>query len=221
MLEARELFDVNRVPQELRELVSVGNPWEVLARLDQFLKGVRDARHGHVHPTAVIEGGPVYLSEAASVGPHAFIQGPAWIGPNAKVKHGAQLRGGVVLADEAEVGHSSEVKHALLLARARAPHFNYVGDAVIGCNVNLGAGVKLANVHTFGEPIKVGDSESGLRKFSAAIGDDVSIGCNAVLAPGTLVGARSVIYHGAMVRGVIPADTVVKFKPQLEQVRRY
>ncbi len=215
----RELFDLTRVPEPLRALFDTPHPWEILANLDAFLVGLEDERLGEVHPSAVVEG-PVFLAAGAVVGPHAYIEGPAWIGEGAKVKHGAYLRGGVVLAAGAEVGHSSEIKHAVMLCGAKAPHFNYVGDAIVGAGANLGAGVKLANVHTFGGQVTVAGQATGLRKFSAAIGDEVSIGCNAVLAPGTLVGPRTVIYNGAMVRGVIPADSVLKLRQPQELAPR-
>ena len=212
----QDLFDISRVAEPLQELLNVPAPWEVLARVDSFLKDLGELPTlGRVHPTAVLSG-PVYLAAGAVVGPHAYIEGPAWLGEGAEVQHGAFLRGGVVLAPGAKVGHSSEVKHALLLEGAKAPHFNYVGDAVLGRNVNLGAGVKLANFKPGGKAVKVAGQDTGLRKFSAALGDDVFVGCNAVLAPGTVVGPRSLIYSGVTLRGVVPADTIVKLRQPLE-----
>lgn len=220
MLRTWDLFDVNLLPESLQALLDVEYPWEVLSRLDAFLATVPDRQLGTVHPSAVVEG-PVFLAEGAAIGPHAFVQGPAWIGAGAEVGHAAFLRGGVVLAPGAKVGHSSEVKHALVMSDAKAPHFNYVGDAVIGHGVNLGAGVKLANFNTFGHGIRIDGHDTGLRKFSAAVGDQVSVGCNAVLSPGTIVGPRTVIYNGVMARGVIPADTILKVRqPQEQAVRR-
>lgn len=217
MLTTAELFDLERVSPPLRELLETQYPWEVLAQLDVFLRSVQRDVRGEVHPTAVLEG-EVFVAEGAKVGPHALLKGPVWLAEGAEVGHGAYLRDGAVLGPNAKVGHASEVKHALLLEGAKAPHFNYVGDAVIGRNVNLGAGVKLANLKAIGRAVKVGDMDTGLRKFSAALGDDVSIGCNAVLTPGTLVGPRTTVYNGAMLRGVYPADTVVKVRQTLEHV---
>jgi UDP-N-acetylglucosamine diphosphorylase / glucose-1-phosphate thymidylyltransferase / UDP-N-acetylgalactosamine diphosphorylase / glucosamine-1-phosphate N-acetyltransferase / galactosamine-1-phosphate N-acetyltransferase len=140
------------------------------------------------------------LEAGASIGPHAFVQGPAWIMAGAQVGHAAMLRGGVLLGPKAKVGHASEVKRSVLLAGAKAPHFNYVGDSVIGHGANLGAGVKLANLKVVGG--RGGRRATGLRKLGALVGDGVSIGCNAVLAPGTVIGADTVVYAGATVRGV-------------------
>ena len=167
-----------------------------------FIKGVRRDLRGEVHPTAVLEGA-IYLAEGATVGPHAYIKGPVWIGEGAEVGHGAYVRNHAVLGPHTKVGHASEVKRSLLLEGAKAPHFNYVGDAVLGRGVNLGAGVKLANLKAVDGTVEVGETDTGLRKFSAAVGDEVSIGCNAVLSPGTLIGPRTVVYNGAMfTRGV-------------------
>ena len=217
MLKTAELFDLTDLAPPLLGLLDTQYPWEVLARLDHFAAGVRRDLRGEVHPSAVVEG-EVYLAEGATIGPHAYVKGPAWIGEGAEVGHAAYVRNNAVLGPNAKVGHASEVKRALLLAGAKAPHFNYVGDAVLGRNVNLGAGVKLANLKAVGRAIKVGEIETGLRKFSAALGDDVSVGCNAVFTPGTLVGPRTTVYNGAMLRGVYPADSVVKLRQTLEQV---
>jgi bifunctional UDP-N-acetylglucosamine pyrophosphorylase/glucosamine-1-phosphate N-acetyltransferase len=218
-----ELFDVSLVEPLLRPLLDVDAPWHILAALDDFLQDVAVPKRrltGDVHPTAVIEG-DVYLAEGASVAPHALIQGPAWIGEGASVGHGAYIRGGVVLAAGAKVGHASEIKHALLLEQATAAHFNYVGDGILGRGVNLGAGVKLANLAALGQTIKVAGEDSGRSKFSAAVGDGVFIGCNAVLQPGSIIGARSVVYGTALVRGVVPADTVVKARQTLEHAPKH
>ena len=220
MLKTAELFDLSHIDAPLRELLEVEYPWEVLARLGAFTDEMRHDVRGEVHPTAVLEGA-VYLAEGAVIGPHAYVKGPVWIGEGAEVGHGAYVRDGAVIGPRAKVGHASEVKRSLLLAGAKAPHFNYVGDAVLGHNVNLGAGVKLANLKAIGRNVSVGEVDTGLRKFSAAVGDEVSIGCNAVLSPGTLVGPRTTVYNGAMLRGVYPADSVVKLRQTLEQASRH
>lgn len=220
MLKTQDLFDIEAVEPPLRDLLEVVFPWQILTKLDAFVNAVADERLGDVHPTAIVSGA-VFLAEGAVIGPHACVEGPAWIGAGAEVGHAAFLRGGVILAPGAKVGHSSEVKRSLLLGQAKVPHFNYVGDSIVGRKVNLGAGVKLANFNTFGNSISVAGQSTGLRKFGAAVGDEVSIGCNAVLSPGTLVGARTVVYNGAMLRGLIPADIVVKLEQQQTQTPRH
>jgi UDP-N-acetylglucosamine diphosphorylase / glucose-1-phosphate thymidylyltransferase / UDP-N-acetylgalactosamine diphosphorylase / glucosamine-1-phosphate N-acetyltransferase / galactosamine-1-phosphate N-acetyltransferase len=219
MLSISELFDLTEVPGPWRALFDVDAPWDVLTRLDEYAATIEDDRRGDVHPTAVVEGS-VVVEAGASIGPHAYVQGPSWLMAGAQVGHGAYLRGNVLLGPGAMVTHASEVKRSVLLAGARAPHFNYIGDSLVGHRVNLGAGVKIANYKAFGDPIRVDGRETNLRKFGALVGDDVSIGCNAVLSPGTVVGPRSVVYHGTMVRGFVPAGSVVKFKPELVIVPR-
>lgn len=220
MVSTRELFDLDRLPADLAQLLDVEYPWEALARLDAFGKGLLDERKGHVHPTAIVNG-PLYIAEGAEIGPYALLEGPVYLAEGAQVGHAAYLRGPVVLGPGAKVLHSSEVKRSILMAGARAPHFNYVGDSVLGNDVNLGAGVKLANFKAFGDEVRIDGHATGLRKFGAAIGDAVSIGCNAVLAPGTVVGRGTVIYHGATVRGLVPAGSIVKLKQPHETVTRH
>ncbi len=219
MIRSQDLFNVELVDDELKALLNPENPWDILAEIDRFLENLEDNREGDIHETAVVKG-KVFLAKGASIKPHAYIEGPAWIGPNASVGHAAYVRGGSILASGAKVGHASEVKHSLLLAGAQAPHFNYVGDSILGNNVNIGAGVKLANFHTMGKNIKVDGQDTGLRKFSAALGDNVSIGCNSVLSPGTIMGQNAIAYSGAMLLGVYPANSIIKNRPKLEIVER-
>jgi len=221
MPDLPELFDVSALPELLRSLLDAREPWRAIEHLDALLAGMQPGIHGDVHPTAVVEG-PIRLEAGASIGPHAFVSGPAWIMAGASVGHGAMLRGGVLMCSNSKVGHASEVKHSLLLPGAQAPHFNYVGDSVLGSGANLGAGVKLANLHMLPRAggVRVNGAATGLRKLGALVGDGVSIGCNAVLAPGTVVGRDTLIYDGASVRGVIPARSIVKLRPNLDTVPR-
>lgn len=219
MLYTNDIFEIEKVDKQLRDLLSPILAWEILANIDEFVNEIEDNRLGSIHETAVIEG-KVFLAKSAQIGPHAYIQGPAWIGEGAKVKHGAYLRAGVILAPGAEVGAKTEVKHSLFLNNAKAAHLNYVGDSVLGYKVNLGAGVKLANFKTFGSNISVDGHETGLRKFGAMLGDYVSLGCNAVTVPGTIVGKRTIVYNLAMLRGVVAADKVIKLRQQLEYADR-
>lgn len=218
-MTSRDLFDLDRVPEPLRELLAGERPWDALEALDAFCERLVDARRGAVHPTAVLEG-DVVLAQDAEIGPHAYVQGPAWIGDGAQVAHGAFLRGNVVVGPGAKVGHATEVKRSILLAGAKAPHFNYVGDSVLGADVNLGAGVKLANFKADGGPIAVGGETTGLRKLGAILGDGVSIGCNVVLNPGTIVGRNSMIYPGAVLHGVLEENRIVKHRSPTERAER-
>ena len=205
-----DLFDVDVLAENLKPLFDRHYPWEVLSLLDTFALSILDDRQGFVHSSAVLEG-DIFIHESAEIGPHVYIEGPAWIGPNAKVKHGAYLRGGVVLAEGAEVGAKTEVKRSIFMKKAKAAHLNYVGDSILGNDVNLGAGVKLANFKTFGTNITIEGFETGLRKLGALIGDKSSIGCNAVPTPGTLIGKNVIV-----LRGIIPENSIVKLRQELE-----
>lgn len=239
MSSTAQLFDLERVPVALRSLLAPERPWDVLGALDAFLAAAEEGEAtvggaaddaadavgdvpvapASVHPTAIVDGW-VRLGPGAQVGPFAWIRGPAWIGANAEIGHAAIVRGGCVIADGAKVGHASEVKHALFLPGAKAPHFNYVGDSVLGSGTNLGAGVKIANLKNDGSEVVSAGQPTGRRKFGAALGDDVHVGCNAVLAPGTIVGARTAVYAGAMLRGEVAADTIVKHRTVSDVVKR-
>ena len=219
-MQTAALFDIQSIPEPFKALFNTTNPWDILTNLDAFWAHLKDHRAGSVHPTAVLEG-DIYLEEGASIGPHAYVKGPAYIASGAEVGHAAYLRGQVVLAQNTKVGHSSEVKRSILLPDAKAPHFNYVGDSVVGQRVNLGAGVKIANFKAFANTVNVNGSAIGVKKFGAAIGDDVSVGCNAVLVPGTLIGPRSIVYNNVMVRGSVPADTILKLRQTLESALRH
>lgn len=218
-MDLRDLFDIDRVPNVLRVLLEGDRPWQALEALDRFCAALSDDRKGSIHPSAVLEG-PVAMAADAVIGPHAHLQGPVWLGAGAQIGHGATVRGNVVVGPGAKIGHATEVKRSILLRGAKAPHFNYVGDSVLGAGVNLGAGVKLANFRADGGAISVGGESTGLRKLGAILGDEVSIGCNAVLNPGTVVGRSTLIYPGAVVHGVIEARTMVKLRPPIERSER-
>lgn len=209
------LFDLARIPSVLQHLIDSEAPWRTLLALDALLAELEPEISGEVHPSAVLRG-VVRIEAGARVGPGALIEGPAWVMAGAEVGHVAMLRGGVLMAPGSKIGHSSEAKRSLLLGGAAMPHFNYAGDSVLGHDVNLGAGVKLANLRVFAGNVHVGGVDTGMRKLGSMIGDGVSVGCNAVLAPGTLIGRESIVYDGANVRGVIPERSVVKLRSELD-----
>jgi NDP-sugar pyrophosphorylase family protein len=172
------------------------------AWLDRLLSelGVTDQPiiKGKVHPQAIIEG-RVYVAEGAEVEPTAYIKGPCYIGPDAEVRHGAYIRGVVYVGREAVVGHTTEVKGSVFLDQAKAGHFAYIGDSILGIDCNLGAGTKLANLKLNHSKVRVSHPktrqliQTDLKKFGAVIGDGSQIGCNAVLSPGSLLKPGSLI----------------------------
>jgi bifunctional N-acetylglucosamine-1-phosphate-uridyltransferase/glucosamine-1-phosphate-acetyltransferase GlmU-like protein len=148
-------------------------------------------------PGVTLIGDDIEIGEGALVESGALIKGPVIIGPYSEVRQGAYIRGAVMLSPGSVIGHATEAKNALLLAGAKAGHFAYIGDSVLGVNVNLGAGVKLANLKMKESPylFQVGEEKFELhrRKFGAIIGDDVKIGCNTVTNPGTLIGPGLIV----------------------------
>jgi len=167
---------------------------------------------GNVHAGAFVQG-RVFVAKGATIEPTAYVQGPCYIGPGAEVRHGAYIRGQVYVGPEAVVGHTTEAKGAMFLDGAKAGHFAYVGDAVLGREVNLGAGTKLANLPLTRQIIRVRHPTSdqmistGLKKFSAILGDHVQTGCNCVLSPGSLLLPGTAVmpcvhFRGTLKRGL-------------------
>jgi NDP-sugar pyrophosphorylase family protein len=187
-------------------------PW--LERLLDEL-GVGDAPEvrGEVHPGAYVQG-RVFIAEGAVVEPTAYVQGPCYIGPGTEVRHGAYVRGMVYAGRDCVIGHTTEVKGSLFFDGAKAGHFAYVGDSILGRDVNLGAGTKLANLPLRRGEIRVRAPRTnaivgtGLQKFGAVMGDEAQTGCNAVLSPGTLLLPRTgvfpcVHYRGTLTEGIV------------------
>ena len=150
--------------------------------------------------------GPVYIDNSANIEPGVYIIGPAYIGPNASIRQGAYIRQYSWICSNSVVGHCSETKHSILLPGAKAPHFNYVGDSILGSGVNLGAGVKLSNLRNDGRNVnlRLGEekTDSGLRKFGALLGEDCQLGCNAVTNPGVILGIASFVHPNITVTGI-------------------
>jgi len=209
--------------------------WRVLTRLGSYVEAFLSAHGarvaGHVAPGAVV-GEDVYIGAGTVVEPGAFVLGPAVIGPRNVIRHGAYVREAVVTGAGCVIGHASEIKGSLMLEGSAAPHFNYVGDSLLGRRVNLGAGTKLSNV-----PMAPGGSaragrtvvitiagvphDTGLAKLGAVLGDDVHTGCNSVTNPGCLVGPRTVVYPNvSLPKGYYPPDRVVKLRQQLDLIER-
>ena len=150
--------------------------------------------------------GQVYIHPSASVNQFVRIEGPCYIGANAEVRHVAYLRRGSWICDGAVVGHATEVKNSVLLPGAKAPHFNYVGDSILGFGVNLGAGTKLSNVRNDRREIRLtlGDgtrTDTGLRKLGALVGDGCEVGCNVVTNPGTILAPGTMVNPNETVTG--------------------
>ena len=156
----------------------------------------------------------VWVGEGTKIAESASITGPVIIGKNCEIRHNAFIRGKAVIGNNCVIGNSTEVKNSFLFDNVQSPHFNYVGDAVMGFKSHIGAGVILSNVRSIpgNVNIRINDElvNTGLRKFSAILGDHVEVGCNSVLNPGTIVGKESVIYPLSSARGFIPEKHILK-----------
>ena len=209
LIYAANLFDLNQtIAQKLFRRVTY--PWEVLPKIKEFI----------VELTANLSkdyeriGESVWVGKGTTIERTALIKGPAIIGSNCEIRHAAYIRENVIIGNDVVVGNSSEIKNAILFNGAKAPHFNYIGDSVLGFESHLGAGVILSNLKSTQDNVRIKDSEgsidSGLRKFGALVGDKAEIGCNSVLNPGTIIGKESIVYPLTLVRGIIPAQSIVK-----------
>ncbi|PKK89628.1 MAG: hypothetical protein CVV64_13195 [Candidatus Wallbacteria bacterium HGW-Wallbacteria-1] len=191
------------------------NVWEVLGIIREYLRAHGTwGIHGKVHPTAVIENpDEVFIHPDAVVEACAFIKGPCIIGAGSEVRHCAYVRGNVIVGRNCVVGHTTEVKNAIFMDNAKAGHFAYVGDSILGNDVNLGAGTKLANLKVIDSPVTITYDDqiinTGLRKFGAILGDGVETGCNSVTMPGAIIGKSTVCYPNTTLKGVIGERSIV------------
>lgn len=195
--------------------------WEALNFIDSYLdKSELGSLQGSVSEDAfLINPHLIRIGIGSVVEPGAYIQGPCIIGNYCTVRHGAYIRGGVITGDHCVIGHDTEVKNSILLNKAQAAHFSYVGDSILGHEVNLGAGVKLANLLFKKSSIQIEFNQTTLdtkrRKLGAIIGDEAQIGCNSVTNPGTLIGKKSCIYPCLNVGGVILQEHAVRMTQEI------
>jgi NDP-sugar pyrophosphorylase family protein len=223
MFMPADLFDLSQT-EHTALFEGCEHAWDVLKRIKAYLeKNLHPALHHRCEGAAFI-GEKVFIGEGTVVGGGAMIKGPAIIGRNCQIRHNAYIREDVIIGDDCVVGNSCELKNALLFNGCQVPHFNYVGDSILGHKAHLGAGVILSNLKSFPGNITVEQDgvpfDTGLRKFGALIGDDAEIGCNAVLNPGSIIGRCSVIYPTVNWRGILPANMIVKSKAAVEVAAR-
>jgi NDP-sugar pyrophosphorylase family protein len=198
--------------------------WEVLSKIAPYLQEhLQPANHGRLLGNAFI-GKNVFIGKNTVIEEGAMIKGPAWIGEGCELRKGCYIRENVIVGNRAVVGNSCELKNALLFDEASAPHFNYVGDSILGFRAHLGAGVILSNMRLDRAKIILstpqGKIATGLKKFGAIIGDHAEIGCNSVLSPGSLIGRDSLIYPMTSWRGILPEKSIAKNKEELQITSR-
>ena len=208
--KVKELFDFNEtIAAELFN--GVEYPWEVLPLIKDFI-----LKLGPTLDPAVYEqrGEDVWVAKSAKVFDSAYLGGPCIIDEDAEVRQCAFIRGSAIVGKGAVVGNSTELKNVVLFNKVQVPHYNYVGDSVLGFKAHMGAGSITSNVKSDKTLVVVKDGaeqiETGLKKFGAMLGDNVEVGCNSVLNPGTVIGRNSNIYPVSCVRGCVPAGSIYK-----------
>lgn len=195
-------------------------PWEVLPRISEFIIAL-----GNTLPEEIYEkkGENIWIAKSAKVNPSACINGPVIIDQEAEIRHCAFIRGNAIVGKGAVVGNSTELKNVILFNKVQVPHYNYVGDSILGYKSHMGAGSITSNVKSDKTlvVVKAGADrlETGLKKFGAMLGDHVEVGCNSVLNPGTVIGRQTNIYPTSMVRGFIPANSIYKKQGEIAEKR--
>lgn len=195
-------------------------PWEVLPKIGSFILKLGETLSEKEYEKV---GENVWIAKSAQVAPTACINGPAIIGKDAEVRHCAFIRGNAIVGEGAVVGNSTELKNVILFNKVQVPHYNYVGDSVLGYKSHMGAGSITSNVKSDKTLVTVkteaGAIGTGLKKFGAMLGDEVEVGCGSVLNPGTVVGRHTNIYPLSMVREFVPANCI--YKKRGEVIEKY
>lgn len=214
-LMIKNLFDLDKtIAKELFE--GAVYPWEVLPKIKEFIVKLGNTLDPEIYEK---RGEDIWVAKSAKVAPSAYLGGPLIICENAEIRHCAFIRGSAIVGAGAVVGNSTELKNAVLFDGVQVPHYNYVGDSILGYKAHTGAGAitsnlksdkKLVTVMCDGEKV-----ETGVKKFGAMLGDFADIGCNSVLNPGTVVGRGTRVYPLSMVRGYVPEHSIYKNKNEV------
>ena len=219
MYTIKDLYDLNEtIAKDIFDDVTY--PWEVLPKIGDFIvelgKTLSKEEYDQVEEN-------VWIAKSANVFPSAYIHGPAIIGKDAEVRHCAFIRGNAIVGEGAVVGNSTELKNVILFNKVQVPHYNYVGDSVLGYKAHMGAGSITSNVKSDKKLVVVktpeGGIETGRKKFGAMLGDEVEVGCGTVLNPGSVVGRHTNIYPLSSVRGYVPAGSIYKRQGEVVEKR--
>lgn len=196
-------------------------PWEVLPHIGEYIKELGKTLDKNVFEE---KGENIWIAKDATVAPTAFINGPCIICSGAEIRHCAFIRGNAIVGEGSVVGNSTELKNVIIFNSVQVPHYNYVGDSILGYKSHMGAGSITSNVKADKTLVVVKAEEeqfeTGLKKFGAMLGDHVEVGCNSVLNPGTVIGKHSNIYPLSMVRGFVPAHSIYKNKNEVVEKNR-
>ncbi len=199
-------------------LESAVYPWEVLPKIKEFIIELGNQLNKDEYEQ---KGENIWIAKTAKVAPTAYINGPAIIGKDAEIRHCAFIRENAIIGEGAVVGNSTELKNVILFNKVQVPHYNYVGDSILGYKSHMGAGSITSNVKSDKKLVivKNGDAkiETGLKKFGAMIGDNVEVGCGSILNPGSVIGKNTNIYPLSSVRGVIKENSIYKSQNEIVQ----
>ena len=192
--------------------------WEALPEIKEFIIKLGETLSEDVYEK---RGENIWIAKSAKVAPTAYINGPVIICENAEIRHCAFIRGSAIVGEGAVIGNSTELKNCIIFNHAQVPHYNYVGDSILGYKAHLGAGSITSNLKSDKSLVTIPAGEerlaTGLKKFGAIVGDNVEVGCNSVLNPGTVVGRNTNIYPLSMVRGYVPENSIYKKKGEVAE----
>ena len=193
-------------------------PWEALPKIKEFILSVGETLSPDEYDNV---GDGIWIAKTAVVAPTASITGPVIICPNAEVRHCAFIRGSAIVGEGSVVGNSTELKNSIIFNSAQVPHYNYIGDSILGFKAHLGAGAITSNLKSDRSIVTIlgedGRINTELKKFGAIVGDHVEVGCNSVLNPGTVIGRGSTVYPLSMVRGIVPANSIYKKQGEIAE----
>lgn len=196
-------------------------PWEVLPKISNFIIELGNTLDENEYEKKTEN---VWIAKSAKVAPTAFIAGPAIIGKNAEIRHCAFIRGNAIVGENAVVGNSTELKNVILFNNVQVPHYNYVGDSILGYKSHMGAGSITSNVKSDKKLVVIKNGtkkiETGLKKFGAMLGDNVEVGCGTVLNPGTVIGKNTNIYPLSSVRGVVKENSIYKNQNEIVEKKQ-
>ena len=216
-LTVKELYTLDEtIAKDIFEGVTY--PWEVLPKISRFIVELGNTLSEEEYEK---QGENIWIAKTAKVAKSASITGPAIIGKEAEVRHCAFIRGNAIVGKNCVVGNSTELKNVILFNSVQVPHYNYVGDSILGHKSHMGAGSITSNVKSDKTLVVVKDGKeeikTGLKKFGAMLGDYVEVGCNSVLNPGTVIGAHTNVYPLSMVRGVVADHSIYKNRNEVVQ----
>ena len=194
-------------------------PWEALTKIKNFIFEYAKNLPGDFERIEEF----VWVGKGTTIEKSVLIKGPAIIGYNCEIRYSAYIRENVIIGNDVVVGNSTEIKNSILFNKVQVPHYNYIGDSILGYKAHLGAGVIISNLKSNGTLVKVkygtDNIETGLRKFGAIVGDLSEVGCNSVLNPGTIIGKDSIVYPLSSVRGYIPEKSILKNNGEIVERR--